>query len=91
MNNLSKSYITEEGNEETIIASSKDNYQIKLNAKYKLANHTEKKQSTLSKKFKGSLFGSDVGVHSKGFSSIAILATVIAITAFAIMYFLWRF
>lgn len=91
MNNLSKKYKNEEGQEETIILSSTDNYDIDLTKKYKLANHVQKKQSKLVEKFKGSLLGSDIGVKSSGFTNVAVLATVIAIAAIAIMYFMWRF
>lgn len=91
MNNLSKKVINDEGREETIIATSDDNYKVYLGSNYTLANHTPKKESKLVKKFKGTLLGADIGVKSSGFSSIAILATVIAIAAIAVMYFLWRF
>ena len=91
MNNFSKSYMNEEGIKETVVANSQDNYHIKLNGNYKLANHNNKKENKFVKKFKGSLLGTDIGVKSGGFSSIAILATVIAISVIAIMYFLWRF
>ena len=91
MNNLSKKYVDENGTEGTLVASSNDNYTIKLDKKYSLANRTEKKESRLAKKFKGSILGADIGVKSSGFSSIAILATVIAIGVFAILYFIWRF
>lgn len=91
MNNFSKSYMNEEGKKETVVANSQDNYHIKLNGNYKLANHNNKKENKIVKKFKGSLLGTDIGVKSGGFSSIAILATVIAIAVIAIMYFLWRF
>ena len=91
MNNLSKSYINSEGTEETVVASSSDNYNIKLNGNYKLANHKEKKESRLAKKFKGSILGADIGVKSGGFTSIAILASVIAVSAFIVIYFIWRF
>ena len=50
-----------------------------------------KKESKLVKKFKGSMLGADIGVKSGGFSSIAILATVIAIAVLVVMYFIWRF
>jgi len=91
MNNLSKSYTTNEGTKETIVASSNDNYNLKLNGSYVLANHNTKKESKLTKKFKGTLLGADIGVKSGGFSNIAILATVIALGVIAAMYFLWRF
>ena len=91
MNNFSKSYMNEEGKKETVVANSQDNYHIKLNGNYKLANHNNKKENKFVKKFKGTILGADIGAKSGGFSSIAILATVIAIATIAIMYFLWRF
>lgn len=89
MNNISKSYENSEGVKETLIANSTDNYTLNLKGKYKLANHNEKKESKLAKKFKGSILGTDIGVKSAGFTNIAILATVIALAAIAILYFLW--
>ena len=91
MNNLSKSFKNDEGIEETVVASSDDNYTVKLANNYSLANHKEKKESRLAKKFKGSILGADIGVKSSGFSNVAILATVIALSVLVIMYFLWRF
>ena len=51
----------------------------------------EKKVSKLAEKFKGSILGADIGVKSGGFSTIAILATVIALAVLAALYFIWRF
>lgn len=90
MNNLSKNYVNDEGNEETIIASSSDNYNVKLDS-YTLSNHKARKESKLAKKFKGSILGADIGVKSGGFSTIAILATVIALSVAIVLYFIWRF
>lgn len=91
MNNLSKKVINDEGKEETVIATSNDEYKVNLGSNYTLANHKEKKESKLAKKFKGSLLGADIGVKSSGFSSIAILATVVALAIFIALYFIWRF
>lgn len=91
MNNMSGSFKNEDGSEETIIINSTDNRELNLTKKYRLANHTEKKQSKLAQKFKGTILGADIGVKSGGFTNIAILSTVIALSAMAIMYFLWRF
>jgi hypothetical protein len=91
MNNLSKKYVNDDGVEETVVADSNDNYEVKLDGNYTLSNHKEKKESRLAKKFKGSILGADIGVKSSGFSSVAILATVIALAAALIMYFIWRF
>ena len=91
MNNLSKNYVNDEGVEETVVASSDDNYEVNLAKNYRLSNHQAKKESRLAKKFKGSILGADIGVKSSGFSSVAILATVIALAIALIMYFIWRF
>lgn len=91
MNNLSKKVVNDEGQEQTIIATSDDNYKVNLDSKYTIANHTSKKESKLVKKFKGSLLGADIGVKSSGFSTIAALATVIALAVIIVLYFIWRF
>ena len=90
MNNLSKDFVNDEGQKEKMVASSDDNYQVKLD-NYTISNHKEKKESLLAKKFKGSILGADIGVKSNGFSSVAILAVVIALAVFAVLYFIWRF
>ena len=51
MNNLSKKVVNDEGQEQTIIATSDDNYKVNLDSKYTIANHTSKKESKLVKKF----------------------------------------
>ena len=89
MNNYQKDIKNEDGTEETIIITSSDTHTIDLSKTYKLAN--QKKESKLARKFKNSILGTDIGFKSAGFSNIAILATIIAIGAISIMYFLWRF
>lgn len=91
MNNMSKKIKNSDGTEETLVINSTDDYKLKLDKNYKLANHVSKKESKLAKKFKGSILGADIGVKSGGFSNVAILALVIAVAAIAIMYFVWRF
>lgn len=91
MNNFQKDIKNEDGTEETIIITSNDSYALNMNKTYKLANYTPKKESKLTKKFKNSILGTDIGVKSAGFSNIAILATIIAIGTLCVMYFLWRF
>ncbi len=92
MADFSKKIINDEGKEETVIVTDDDNLKVNLNSNYTLANRSEfKKESKLVKKFKGSMLGADIGVKSGGFSSIAILATVIAIAVLVVMYFIWRF
>ena len=91
MNKMERSFKNADGSEETLMMTSDDSLELSLNGSYKLANHAAKKESKLAKKFKGSILGAEIGVKSGGFSSVAILATVIAISALAIMYFMWRF
>ena len=91
MNNLSKKIMNDEGKEETIVATSNDNYDVNLKGSYTLVGKKEKKVSKLVERFKGSILGADIGVKSGGFSTIAILATVIALAVLAALYFIWRF
>lgn len=91
MNNMSKSFKNDDGSEETLMINSSDNYSLKLDKNYKLANHSMKKENRLARKFKGSILGADIGVKSGGFSNVAILASVIALGVILIMYFMWRF
>ena len=89
MNNYQKNIKNEDGTEETIIITSSDTHTIDLSKTYKLAN--QKKESNLTRKFKNSILGTDIGFKSAGFSNIAILATIIAIGTLSIMYFLCKF
>ena len=90
-NNLSKKIINDEGREETIVATSSDNYNVELDSNYTLVGKITKKRNKLAEKFKGSILGADIGVKSGGFSTVAILATVIALAVIAALYFIWRF
>lgn len=91
MNNMNKTFVGVNGKEETLVMSSNDDLELNMHKSYRLANHTAKKESRLARKFKGSVLGADIGIKSGGFSNVAILATVIAVAAIAIMYFVWRF
>ena len=91
MNSISKNFKNEDGTEEQVIASSNDNYELNLANKYVLANRVQQKGSKLGRKFKNSILGSEIGVKNKGFSSVAILATVVALAALLVIYFMWRF
>lgn len=87
----SKQIINDDGTKSTVVISSDDNHELVLNGNYCLANRKTKKDNFLVKKFKGSILGTDIGVKSGGFTSIAILSTVIAVSVILIMYFMWRF
>ena len=76
MNNFNKNFVDDEGKNETIIATSNDDYKLNMDKKYTLANHTEKKRSRLAEKFKGSILGADIGVKSSGFSTVAIYGII---------------
>ena len=91
MNNINKNFVNEDGTEETVVANSSDDYQLSLDKKYVLVGRSQKKESKLVKKFKNSLIGADIGVKSSGFSSVAILATVVGLSAMIVIYFIWRF
>lgn len=81
----------EDGTEEMIVISSNDGYKINLGGNYRLANYNKKKESKLAKKFKNTILGADIGVKSGGFSNVAILASIIAVSVLLVMYLLWRF
>lgn len=91
MNNYQRDIKNEDGTEETLVITSNDNRTLDLTKTYKLANHTQKKESKFAKKFKNSILGADIGTKSAGFSNIAILATILAVATLCVMYFLWRF
>ena len=91
MNNISKEIKNDDGTIETLVITSNDNHNLDMSKSYKLANHKQKKESALAKKFKGSILGADIGIKSGGFSNVAILATIIAVGVLCVMYFLWRF
>ena len=51
MNNLNKNFIDDDGRNGTMIASSDDDYEVKLD-NYTISNHKAKRQSALARKFK---------------------------------------
>lgn len=91
MNNYTRDIKNEDGTIETLVISSNDNYTpLDLTKTYKLANYTQKKENKLASAFKNSIFGTEIGVKNEGFSNIAILATIIAVGLFCVMYISWR-
>lgn len=70
--------------------TSNDNYKLELPTSYKLYKTEVKKENELVSMFKDSILGCDIGINSKGFSYIAILATLLAIGSLLIMYILFR-
>ena len=66
--------------------TSNDNYTLNMPKAYKLYPGKIQKENKLVKNFKSSILGMDIGINSKGFSYIAILATLLAVGALLIMY-----
>jgi len=85
-----KEMINDDGTRATVVISSNDDKALIMNETYVLANNTRKKDNPLVKRFKGSILGTDIGIKSGGFTSIAILATVLAISSLLVMYFMWQ-
>ena len=78
-----------QGTGERLIISSNDSYGINLNGKYKLANNI-KKENKLVNRFKNSILGSDIGIKSEGFSTVAILSTLVAVGTVCVMYLFFK-
>lgn len=74
----------------TLEITSNDNYILNIPSSYTLVKPTTKKENKVINSFKNSILGTDIGIHSEGFSYIAILATILAIGALIMMYILWR-
>lgn len=87
---LQKDFTNPDGIIETMIITSDDNYTIDLSKRYKLANYTSKKQNKIVNAFKNSILGAEIGIKAEGFSNIAILATIIAVGLFCMMFILFR-
>lgn len=87
----SKEITNEYGEKEELQLTSNDDIELNLSGSYVLANRSKKKTSAMSEKFKSSILGTDIGFKSHGFTNVAILATVLAISAAIILYFAWKF
>lgn len=85
-----KEMINDDGSKETLVISSNDDKALIMRETYVLANNRRKKESAFVKKFKGSILGADIGIKSGGFTNVAILATVLAVSAVLVLYFAWR-
>lgn len=91
MNSLKRDIKNEDGSIETLVISSNDsNCPLDATKTYRLVNHTNKLENKLVSAFKNSILGAEIGVKAEGFSNIAILATIIAIGLFCIMYLSFR-
>ena len=73
------------GNTSTISIEPVNNMDIRLGEEYKLIKFYSGK-----KQFKDTILGSDIGIHSHGFISTAILSTLIAISVFILSILSFR-
>ena len=73
------------GSVDTVLITSDDNYTVNIGTNYKLANYDGPKN-----RFKNSVIGSDIGIHSKGFVSVAIISTLLSLSMIIIMYVNFR-
>lgn len=83
MNLVNKKINYSDGTSSIVEISSTDNYHVNLNNKYVIANKYTKNKNN-------SLLTSDIGVNSRGFASITILASIISVIAFIIMILSFR-
>lgn len=91
MNCLERNMNNADGTIDTLIISSNDNtYPLDVNKTYKLANNTCKLENKFISAYKNSILGADIGVKAEGFSTITILATLVAIGTLCIMYLFCR-
>lgn len=87
MDNIQKDIKNNDGTIETILIKSNDNYKtLDINKTYKLVKETKNKESKVTNSFKNSILGAEIGLKAEGFSTIAILATIIAVGMFCMMY-----
>lgn len=83
MNSTNKKINYSDGTSSIVEISSTDNYHVNLNNKYVIANKYTKNKNN-------SLLTSDIGVNSRGFASITILASIISVISFIIMILSFR-
>lgn len=91
VNIIEKDIKNGDGTIDTLIISSNDSTNpLDKNKNYKLANYNNKRESALVRMYKNSIFGAEIGVKAEGFSSMAILATIIAIGGIILTYITLR-
>jgi len=87
MNTLSREMKNSDGSVDTVVINSNDNYTVSIPKAYKLVGYGGNR---LNDKFRASIFGSDIGINSNGFTSIMLVSTIIAIGTVLTLYFSWR-
>ena len=78
----------DDGTIKTILITSNDPHTLDLSKTYKLDKRM--RESKLTKAFKNSVLGTEIGIKAEGFTSITILATLLAIGSMLVMYAFWR-
>ena len=74
MNTIKKEIKNKDNTVDIVFAKSSDNYNVIINDNYKLIRFSNSKSI-----FNNSIFGSDIGIHSKGFTSIVGISSIIAV------------
>ncbi len=85
MDNFNKQIKNKNGTVDNIIVSSNDGYNVMIGDNYKLMRFSGNRKT-----FKDSVFGTDIGVHSKGFASVLLVSALIALITLALMYLSFR-
>lgn len=80
MNTFKKEIKNNDKTVDIVFAKSNDNYDIMIDDNYKLIKFSNNKKT-----FSDSLFGSDIGVNSKGFVNIISISLIIAILMIGII------
>ena len=90
-NSVVHDFVDEKGKKSEMVITSNNNEKVELKPNYKLQRpESDNKYMKKGAKGKG-VFTSDIGHKSEGFAPIFTLALIIAISAIAIAYFMWRF
>ena len=85
---IENDFIDEDGEVSTINIQPMNSVNVNLGRvnKYKISNHFGKKNPFK----KNGILRMDVGVRSRGFARVTILATIISVSAILILYFMFR-
>lgn len=85
MNTFKKEIKNKDNSVDIVFAKSSDNYIVIINDNYKLIRFNNSKST-----FKNSILGTDIGIHSKGFTSVVAISIIIAVGLMAIMLINFR-
>ena len=85
MHTISKLVNNKNGSVDRLLIQSSDNYKVNLNDNYKIVNFYK-----VRKNFSDTMIGADIGISSKGFISVILTATLIAMGLFVAMLLSFR-